>query len=527
MFSPSTNAFPRVPVAPAQLNFVQRVLLALARVNPSQLVAPSDVPVGTPAAASAGPVVPLDPQHPGELIAQFAMFDQMFCVDNQTRLQRYVEYDDLDRGDVASQLDTIRDAVLVSDDSREREFKVQVSKNAKIDNLVQDTLARTSLQAKSRQFLRKLLKYGDVPIALWFDSDFNITAAQSMNAQFLRRRVDKYGRLLAGHTPTVLAGTTVNLPNAYWQVSPLTYASAAPDSPIAGWYPWQMLWAKWRADDTLIYSHGSYLEDMRADLLKLRLVEAALVIARTSRAYPRRIYTLDVTGKSPDEKRKAIASFQKSLNLTELHNLDDSGNLIAGAQIRNPLDVTSDIFIGTAYQTGPDAKLYPQLNNVTLEDPRLAGIENISDIEFLRRKLYRRLPPALMGEEVNNVELSPQDLAADRMFQYCAEQLRDQIILPILRLQCALKGYTLDDKQVEVVFSNETVKSSWRHSDATFRTSMARTNSLANGTASIRGILRDEEHMTDSEVDELFAQVAEEQKMREKGVLPPIGNTAS
>jgi len=497
------------PTAPKQLNLIQRALVRMAGVNPAQLVNPQAAPV--PVAV---------PDTTPEAARELKMWEQLLFLTNRERLLRYRDYDEMDYGDIASQLDVILDSVLVSDDDREQSFKVEV-KNRNINNLCQGLIRSTALQSKVRQFLRELLKYGDVPIALWFDASYNIIATQLIDPYFSRRRIDRYGRLMGG------IDAVNNIPNAYWQVDYLSSGVGGTETPINGWLPWQMVWLKWRENDRFIYSQGSYLEDMRRDWMKLRYSEASLPIARFSSAYPRRVMQLDVTGQDSETKKRSVAEFRRQLGLTELHNVDASGNIVAGTQARNPLQVADDIYIGTAYRTGPDGKLYPQLNSVTLEDPRIAGLENVADLEYQRRKLYRRLSRSLMGDGVNSTDLTPQDMAAARMFQHCAWILEYRLIRPLLELQCALKGYTLEDKDLTVKFSNQTVKGSWRFSDAMFRASMADKNALTSGTTTVKRLLQDNEQFTEEDWKAHIAQLKAEKELRDQGVLPPLRPTNS
>lgn len=512
----AVNVGAPVPTAPRQLNFLQRAALRFAGVDLARLVSPADAPV-QPATLAA----PRTPDETPTAFRELRAWEQALFLTNRERLLRYRDYDEMDYGDIASQLDVILDSLLVSDDKREKAFKVEVSSNRNINALCQDLLERTALQFKVRQDLRAVLKYGDAPVALWFDGDLNISSAQLLDPYHLRRRVDRYGRLLGG---TEYHGQE-QVARAYWQVDPLTAGAGASEKPIGSWLPWQLVWLKWRDSDRFVYSEGSYLEDMRRDWLKLRYSEASLPIARVSRAYPRRVMMLDVTGKDPDAKRQATSDFKRQLGMSELHNIDGNGNIVAGTQARNPLSVADDIYIGTAYRTGPDGKLYPQLNSVQLEDPRMAGLENIADLEYQRRKLYRRVSASLMGDGKASNDFSPQDFAANRMVQYCAEILEYGLIRPVLTLQCALKGYVLGDKDVSITFSNQTVKKSWRFSDAAFRASMADLNALAAGTTTVKRLMQDNEQLTDSEWDEHVAQLKAEQKLREQGVLPAIGKT--
>lgn len=495
------------PTAPIQLNLVQRALVRMAGIDPAKLVNPVAAPV------------PQVPDSTPEVARDFKAWEQALFLTNRERLLRYRDYDDMDYGDVASQVEVILDSILVSDDNRERSFKVEVSKNRNIDNLCQSLIESTALQFKVRQFLRALLKYGDVPIALWFDDSYNIVATQMIEPYFSRRRTDRHGRLLGG------VDKETGIPNAYWQVDCLSSGVGGAEVPIVGWLPWQMIWLKWRESDRFVYSEGSYFEDMRRDWMKLRYSESSLPIARVSRAYPRRVMKLDVTGQATEEKKRSVREFKQQLGLSELHNLDSNGNIVAGTQARNPLSVADDIYIGTAYRTGPDGKLYPQLNEVTLEDPRIAGLENVGDLEYQRRKLYRRVSRSLMGDGVANTDLTPQDLAAARMYQYCAKILEDRLVRPLLSLQCALKGYRLDDKDLSVRFNNTTVKQSWRFADASFRASMADLNALSAGTTTVKRLLQDNEQMTDAEWDAHIEQLRVEKKLRDEGILPLVGKT--
>ncbi len=512
------NYYDPARVAPTQYTWLQKAAARFLR-----------LPLDATVAQTNAPAEP-EPANEPAVLSMLRQWDQAFAPENRARLSRYAQYEQFDKGDIASQLDAIVDAVLIGDDPREPQFKAVARGNRNINNLIQSTLERTGLQFKVRQILRDTLKYGDVATALWFEEaggTLDIVGVQNLDAFYMLRRTDSYGRLFGGTEKHQIGGRTVDLPKAYWQVNPQTYAQAGAmtsTDPINGWLPWQMCWLRWRTSDKFRYSQGSYLSDMLDDAIKLRYMEASMVVARGTRAYPRRVFKSDLTSKSTEDRKKALTQFRQQMEETESYAQNGSGNVTSGARRRSPLEVDQDLYIGTGYVKGAEGKLYPALDSVELEDPRMEGIANVADIQYQRSHLFRRMSKGMMGEgDASQKDFTTQDQMFSKMCSYISNILRDELVYPILSLQGFLHGYDLTARDIDVVFPMSVVRNSWMGADSNFRASMARNNELSAGVSSLRSILRSEEHLTDPEIDVRMKEISDEMKLRASGALPPLG----
>jgi len=112
-------------------------------------------------------------------------------------------------------------------------------------------------------------------------------------------------------------------------------------------------------------------------------------------------------------------------------------------------------------------------------------LRSLPDVEYLRDKIFARIPKEMVGIKTQGGgnDLSQQEIAAGRMFQWCQKILEIQLIRPLLALALYMKfgsiGQDLDEA-IKVQWPRVLVKTSWRLADALFRSSMAISNDINN-----------------------------------------------
>ena len=364
------------------------------------------------------------------------------------RQARYKEYEDMDTGLIAAQLDAITDSCFISDDGRQYGFKVIAG--AKYQGVVDTVIERTGLDRDIRTYLRNLLKYGDLFVGEIIDFEQgNIVGLEAPPPAYMYKTADEHHRLSAEK-------------NAFYQVD-------GTGNVIAQWYPWEMRHLRndgirQEAMPREVYCPGSFLEHLRRDWHKLRMIEEGMTIARIIRAYPRNFFKIDVTGKPPETAKAEIDALIKSIR---------TGKLSTDTVLEKPLEIAEDIFLGVDYRPQADGELKPSLTSVDHFDPQIRGLADITDIEYLRNKLFARVSGEVVGVESNRQDVSLQDIASSRMYQFYQRLLADDLIWPVLRLALLLKGYTPRRSDIDIIWPDVAVRSSWRFADAFFRTSLA------------------------------------------------------
>jgi hypothetical protein len=422
------------------------------------------------------------------LAALTKTYDETFRL-GYNRKRRYQEYDVMDKGEIAAQLDDIRNATLISDDGTMPSFDVR-AKGAKYQTIVDDVMEDTNIHKKIRAILRGGVKYGDGFVEFIIDENYNVVGVQSAPCDTMYVGVDKHNRLLPGaEVIQVEPGRTMSVPRAYRQLNPAMKI-------VAAWYPWEMAHIKWEPSDEHIYSASSYLEPLRYSWHMLNMMENGMAVARLVRAYMQKVHKVDITGKTNEEAENDIKAYQRTIAQHKL-----SG----GSVVDRPFGVDEDLFLGVRYHTQQDGSLVPSLNDIDAIDPRNAGLSQIDDMLYNREKLFTYIPAEVVGMEGDRSrDLSRQDVAVSRLYQYCQRNvLEEQLLWPMFRLALLLKGYTPKREDIEVVWPDVMVKFSWRHSDAFFRRMMGHANAIEAGIITPDYVRRTEYGMSQEESDEM------------------------
>jgi len=428
-------------------------------------------------------------------------FDEIFRI-GYNRKRRYQEYDVMDKGEISAQLDDVRNAVLISDDGRRDTFEVR-AKGVKYDNIIADVIASTDLHKKCRRILRNVLKNGDEFVEYIVDDNNNVAGVQSAPCGEMVVGVDKHNRVLQGVEREQTATGWQTWPRAYRQYN-------ASMQLIAAWYPWEMAHIKWEPSDGHVYSASSFLEPMRRDWHRINMMENGMAIARLVRAYMQKVHKIDVTGKTDEEVKADFKAYQDSIAKKKL-----SG----GSVIDRPMGVDEDLFLGVRYHVQQDGTLVPSLNTIDTIDPKNAGLADIDDMLYHRDKLFMYVPAEVVGMEGDRSrDLSRQDVAISRLYQYCQRNvLEEQFLWPLFRLALLLKGYKPKREEIEFAWPDVMVKFSWRHSDAFFRRIMGYANAIESGVVDRKWVRVNEFGMSDEEADDMEARIK-----AELAIYPPM-----
>jgi len=399
------------------------------------------------------PKAPASADYLGSLIGTWR---SLFGVE-LARKARYRDYEEMDYGHAAAQLDALVDACTVSDDGKQ--YGCRIEAGAKHQGVIDRILERIDLNRQIRTFLRDLAKYGDLFVAPVFDDEYNIVALEAPNPNQMIKNVDAMHRLVRGTGP---GKDDKQYPEAFQMVDDANIV-------VAGWWAWEMRHLR---DDGVrqehlhrtIYSSSSYFEPFRKDWRKLQMVEEGMTIARLVRAYLRFVHYLDHTGKTTDERKEALDAYMEKLKRRKLES---------GSFTKHPLEVDEDLFLSVGYrQDTLGQELKPSLSRIDTIDPQNRGLANINDVEYLRDKLFLRMSKELVGIRSDREDISQQDVASSRMFLFYQRLLTEDLIWPILRLGLLLKGYVAKRKEVKIIWPEVAIKDSWRRQDAAFRESL-------------------------------------------------------
>jgi len=431
--------------------------------------------------------------HANDIASITKAWDETFRL-GYNRKRRYQEYNLMDKGEVSAQLDDIRNAVLISDDGRVSSFEVRTStKGAKYQNIIDDVLTSADIHKKARSILRDCVRFGDEFVEFIIDENMNVVGVQSAPCEEMYVNVDEHNRVLRGSAPVDTPWGERVWPRAYHQRN---YSMRT----VAAWFPWEMAHLKWEVSDKHIYSASSYLEPMRRDWHRIRMMEDGMTVARLVRAYLQKVHKLDMTGKPDKQAETDLKKYQAAIAQKKL-----SG----GSIVDRPVGVDEDLFMGVRYHTQADGALVPGLSSIDVIDPRNAGLSDIDDILYHRDKLFLYMPAEVVGlERQGRRDLSQQDIAVSKMYQYCQKNiLEDQFLWPMFRLALLLKGYQPKREDIEIVWPQVIVKNSWRFSDAMFRRMMGHRNAIEVGIITPEYVRINEYGMSKEESDEMEKEV--------------------
>lgn len=421
---------------------------------------------------------------------------------NNDRISRYNDFEQMDVGDISVILDAVveqaltfeeasesNDDILLQADCFKVDFEAYANRAAK--KAISDVIQTTKIREELPEICRDMVKNGDEYVEiLWQDDEVVGIQPHFIKDMFTNR--DNKGRIMLGVDE---------------QGNPMSYQQRAQDAKvIAGWWPYQMLQFKLYPSRKRAYSRKSFLDTMRYDWKKLSWLEQGMVLARTSRAYPRLVWQRDMTGKTTKDAESLMHRFMLALTRKKTNS---------GADIAVPMAPDEDYFMSGGYISGQNGNLYPRQDKIELLDPQLAGLGAIADVIYLRRKLFSIVPSAIVGIfDSFQSDMTPQDIALARFVKHIQSQLEVQLRLLFDR---ALMARGIDPQTVtyKIIWPRTTIHTDWRYSDGRFRNSMADQNYNAMDVISKQTIRMREFSMTteESTAEEEQIQLEKQQSM--------------
>lgn len=435
--------------------------------------------------------------------ADSARYDQWAAAIGITagRVPRYDDFDSMDTGDIAALLDALVDAALTFDENdsdgteigRPVGFKIQAKKRNH-RKAIEEILVTSGLKRNLYCYLRYVVKYGDLFVEPLIDKGNLIVGTQSYNPRRMYVHTDAQNRLVTG--------TRDGFPLPYQQQNDQGRL-------VAGWAPWELIHWKWFPSDQYAYSEKSLLDDFRADWKKLNSLELAMVVARVSRSYPRNIHVIDTTGMDQTTQDK---HFRDYVNRTSMNRRRNRGQAPAPDE---------DLYLTTGYIRDEKGNLEKRLNDIKQQDPQGKGFSAIGDIEYLRRKLFSRVPGEVVGiTNQSSREVTAQDVAFNRLVRY-TQGRAEAFVRDVIDLGLLLKGHEVGSVPYDVVWP-KTIATSWKWSDAAFRQAMSYKVSTEALKLSRRAALRRMYGMTDDEIDQTFKEA--EAEFKQFGPVDPSGD---
>lgn len=406
----------------------------------------------------------------------------------RSRQTRYTDFETMDVGDIAKMLDAVVDAVLTFDDvTTGRGFKMECDDTG-AEQVLTLAITAADLNQLAEEALRDMLKYGDTfgePIFV----GPQLVNVQSYTPSEMYVSKDDKGRLAKGKDD-----------NGFFAA----FQQKKQGQIVAGWQPWEMVHGKLFPSRKLTYSFKGLLDDIRPDWRKLQLVELGMVVARVTRAYPRRVHMVDMTGKDRGEQERTLLGYINRMTGRVLGRRPTNDDGLP------QVDVGEDLYVATGYTQGPDGKPVPKLNEVRTEDPAIAGLAELGDVSYLRQKVWSAVPADVVGIKRNTTgDLDSQDIAYARLLRRCQTQL-EKYLRGILDQVLLANGRLPSQVPYRIIFPVITVGAAWKHADARFRDSMTIRNYLEMGTISRRFAIKRSFNLSDREVDAIWQEIGEE-----------------
>ncbi len=260
----------------------------------------------------------------------------------------------------------------------------------------------------------------------------------------------------------------------------------------------------WWPSDREPYSAKSVLDGLRDDWTKLQDLEGGMILARKTRAYPRAKHFVDITNRTPDTAREKVRNYVRAVTRSEPSRALD-GLLTVN---RVDLGVNEDYIIPTGFITAPDQSLHARLDNIEMLDPNLHGLAEIADVEYLRRKMFCRIPADIVGISTGNTDLAHQNIAYARLVRHLQRRLQAGLTTLFVRA-LLLRGVAPD--RVEFVWPEIVSGQNWKFADAKYRQAMTDQVDIETKLYSRHEKLRYRGH-TEQEIETILAEVVAEQK---------------
>lgn len=420
-----------------------------------------------------GKAEPEKPQPTGVMDANMVIgvlgkWQEIFAVDN-TRQARYADFALMDKGYLGKILDHIMTAATTfegnsgsTDDilSENRCFKVEIAGYATSGpaQVIRQVLYDTKLRSKFPRWARDLAKMGDKFLEPIFLGTDLVDVVGYPTSQIVVHR-DNKGRLAQGVDDN-------GFPLAYQQIN-------SAGAVLAGFYPHELIHAKYCPVDEASYSLNSFLDSYRGTFRRVEWIEQAMVVARIVRAYMRLIHVLDQTGKSTQEAQRNMERYMRSF----LTKVTPSG--VAERAVPEP---EQDFFLTKWHKEGKDGRMYESLGDIKALDPNGAAFAVTNDVDHFMNQYFDLVPAEDFGLGKGlSPEMDGQDIHFAQFIRNFQFTLEDQILRRIFDIALIAKGYR--GIRYSIVFPQTIGSQSWKLADAQFRLGLAMTSHLQAGTS--------------------------------------------
>lgn len=341
------------------------------------------------------------------------------------RLQRYMQYDDMDRdSEINASLDIIADFCTQSEEQNERPFDVRYAKDANDTeiNIVSTYLSKwtklNGFRGKLWNMFRNTIKNGDQFFIrdpetkewLWIDH-YNVELIKVDETQgrkpieYVIKDLDYIKQQKLGSIPTdpgdyhgagsnasplsrgpmasnnsgadfQLAGTGVNLRNQQGHMHRSSTVDAKHVVHLSLSVGMDVNWP----------FGSSVLEPIFKTFKQKELLEDAVIIYRVQRAPERRVFKIDTANMNPLMAQAYVERVKNEIHQRRIPNRTGGGNSIADSAY-NPISIMDDFFFAQGLDgRGSSVETLPGGEN----------IGELSDLEFFSKKLRDglRIPPA-------------------------------------------------------------------------------------------------------------------------------------
>lgn len=388
---------------------------------------------------------------------------------SSSRAQRYSRGNDMDSGDIAAILDAVVEYGFTFNDSYSTDCfkladKAMITKNAKVKQidvksstniLLETVIKKTGLQFKLKEYIRDILKYGEIFIELIVDPKLGIiTGIQSYHPSSM----------------LVIRDPSISIPDQAASPKPISkYRQLGlGNRTLHEWDFWQIIHPRWKENDRYDYATKSFLDDIYDDWLNLKKLEKSLVLMRLARAEPRLIHNIDVTDQNTEQSMGTFRTYIR--NFTKASNENKDGKYIPAAE---------DIYLTKRYlQSGDNA--IADLGKIDFYDPQLAGLGHIDDILYARRKLFSIVPASIVGIE-NNRDITAQDITFANMIRK-VQLVAKQIITRIFDVQLILSNQLIEGNPdvYELVFPFVKTQNDWKFAYAAYQRTLQNVAMIEN-----------------------------------------------
>lgn len=409
----------------------------------------------------------------------------------QDRVTRYGVFDTMDVGDVEAVLDAIVDAAVTFEDEPGVCFKVEGKTRSAV--AVTDMTYYAQVHMKLPQAIRDMVKYGDAFVEI-ISSNEGVLGIQTYDPAFIYVNVDERGR--------------INPNRAFVQ-----YNSSGEE--VASWKKSEMVHLKFRESDRSAYSPRGLLDGIQTDWENLIRMEQGMVIARLTRAYPRNVHKIDTTNKAAADAKRSIAAYIKAVTKqTPTQSFDGNG---FNAVTRTDMAVNEDYFLTTGYIQAPNGTLEKKMHDIELLDPSLDGLGDLADVEYIRRKMFARIPADIVGIPSQYVDLASQHVSYARLIKK-VQQATERALRLIFLQELLLRGLALDD--LVVIWPNIQSGQTWKFQEAKYRQALTEQVEIETGTFSRKYILMHRHNIAEEDAEEILTEI-EEEKRRMGAIMAP------